>query len=159
MHRLRAQLVLLGPAVAALFTLSIAAPHAGVFYHEHAGGAQAHVHPDDDGVIAELLGEYSHTHEHGAAHHHPHDVPPHHHAAAARPSAAAKAASAFEHDDGPITGHWHEQQRFHRAIVVGAPLLLTVTSAGAALQPAPIGSNYVAALDLHARAPPHSPLS
>src|SRR5262249_35651122 len=129
MNRLRQQLNRLVPAVAALFALNIAAPGAGVFYHEHDGGALPHVH-SDDGVVAALFAEYAHTHEHGEEHHqhHPHDSAPPQRASAARADPAAQAA--FEHDDGPVIGHWHEQQRFQRAVTAQSPLLSIAIAIG-----------------------------
>jgi hypothetical protein len=156
MSRIRALLVDLVPAVAALFALSVAAPRAGFLYHQHPGGEHAHVHGDSDSALAELLEDYWHERDH--VHEHDHAHPGHHHDDLT-PGQPGSARTALTRDDGPATGHWHQQDRFHRAVVAGAPFIAAVAPAGFAPQPAPARHAYLAALDLRARGPPPSPLS
>ncbi len=161
MKRLRAQLAGIGPAVAALFALSIAAPRVGLLHHQHPGGEQAHVHADDDGAIAELLEDYWHDHDHAHDSVHDHQHPGHHraHLATHHPRQPAPSGAVLEDDDASTTGHTHQQDRFHRAVVAAAPFVPAVAPAGAASQYAPTLSAHVAARTLRARAPPPSPLS
>ena len=152
MTRFRDQLAGLSPAVAALFALTIAVPHAGLYYHEHAGGEHAHVHGDDESGLAELLADYWQEHDHD----HTHLGHAHGHLGAA-PTHASSAELA--RDGGPATGHWHQQDRFHRAVVAAAAYITAVVLVGNAEQLAPTRSDPLGTLDLRVRGPPRLPLS
>jgi hypothetical protein len=158
MKRVRAQLSGFVPAVAVLFALNVAAPSTGFFYHQHAGGDRAHVHADSDSVIAELLAEYWHERAHalGIAHRDAQPAPRHDDLSSGAPGSAGAALTV---DDGSGTGHWHQQDRFHRAVVLAAPFIAAVTAAAFAPLRAPAPVELLAALDLRARGPPLTPLS
>jgi len=152
MTRMRARFNRFVPGVVALFALGIAVPRAGLYYHEHPGGTQAHVHADDGSGIAELLEEYWHEREPGHTH------PAHNHDVLTGDDAGQPARSglAFERDEGPSTGHWHQQDRFHRAIVAAPPFVPSVSAAGLPSQRPPAIATHRAARDLRARGPPRS---
>lgn len=161
MKRLRAQLARLGPAVAALFALSVAVPGTTLLYHQHPGGEHAHVHPDYDSAIADLLADYWHDHKHAddASQDHAHPGHHHDHLTVRDPRHPTSSNAMLARDEGSATGHCHQQDRFHRALIAGAPFIPAVGPAGAAAQPAPALSVHVAARNLRARAPPRSWLS
>jgi hypothetical protein len=149
MKRLRAHLTGFSSAVAALLVLTIAVPRAGLYYHEHVGGDRAHVHPEDESGVAELLADYW-QHRHG--HDHTHLAHAHHHLTSADP--AHPSGSELERDDRPSTGHWHSQDFFQRAV---APALFaaqhaeSVQVAEALPEPAPVDRP---ALPIRVRGPP-----
>jgi hypothetical protein len=166
MKRLRAHLARLGPAIAALFALSIAAPRAGFFYHSHPGGDHTHVHADDD-VAVELLAErWDQHHHHHHHHHHPHpspdDIRDHHESPPATPHPEHKEhvdprSHALRHDHGSSTGHWHQQDRFQRGLSAAAPIVAGSAPLGCLQQHVPALITRTAARDLRVRGPPSSP--
>ncbi|MBI1817622.1 MAG: hypothetical protein HYR72_21810 [Deltaproteobacteria bacterium] len=137
MKRVRRQLNRWTPLVLALFLSAIAAPRAGLFLHHHADGDHAHIHADGDDHDAD------HDHKLAAAHHH-HDLT----------VGAAEDEPEIEAPDHDESGHWHAQNRFHRAL---APALITVDDVQLvarlrASSDAPIVDR--AALPARARGPP-----
>ena len=149
--RVREQIAGIAAAVTALFLVTFGVPSAGVYYHTHAGGEHAHVHADDESGLAELLAEYRHDHDHE---HHDHGHPHDHPVVNARSSRAAASDTALEDDDGPVTGHWHQQDRFQRAV---SPAIFTahhvepVQFTPGRPEPAPVDRP---ALPVRARGPP-----
>jgi len=66
MRRFRRRLIILVPAVTALFALQIAEPRPGLYFHEHTGGDHPHVHGD---LLASVHGwEDAHPHTHPFPH-------------------------------------------------------------------------------------------
>jgi hypothetical protein len=147
--------------VTALFVLNIAVPRSGVFYHQHPGGEHAHVHTDDGSGLTDLLQEYWHGHDHH------HDHPQHAHLTneaygtdpyGGSPHGVAWSAT-IENDDGTGSGHWHEQQQFHRAVVAAVPFLAVGAPTSACAPIAPALHTQVAAHERRARGPPRRPLA
>jgi len=151
----RAQLTVFGPVVAALFALATSVPRAAFVYHQHAGAERAHTHADGDPTLTALLEDAWDGHEHRA--HHRHGDRRHGHAAAH--TSATSSAPALQSDDGSASGHWHQQQRFQRAVPVVAPQVDTVAPAGAAPAAAPARGWHASAPIRQARAPPHRTVS
>lgn len=103
MKRVRRQLAEWTPLTIALFVASIVSPRAGLYFHHHAGGDHAHVHAaDDDDHDHDVVRHDDHL----ASHHHHHD----------HLIAEAEEEPEIEAPDHDETGHWHSQNRFHRAV-------------------------------------------
>jgi hypothetical protein len=149
----REQIAAIAAAATALFLVTVGVPSAGMYYHEHSGGEHVHVHADEQSGLVELLAEYYHGHDHEHEHHdrvHPHDRP----TADGWSHRAAAPAAELEDDDGPVTGHWHQQDRFQRAVSLAAftaQHAAPVHVAPAGPQPAPVDRP---ALPVRARGPP-----
>jgi hypothetical protein len=148
MKRFRAQLAGFSPSVAALFALTIAVPHAGLYYHEHPGGERAHVHGEDESGLVELLADYWHGHDHT------HLAHAHDQLTSADPAHPSRAELA--RDDGPSTGHWHSQDFFQRVLspaVFAAQRAESVQVVPASPEPAPVDRP---ALPIRVRGPPRT---
>jgi hypothetical protein len=145
----------LGSAVAALFALCVVAPRRALLFHHHAGGEHRHAHGDGDADwMATFFAELREHHHH---HHHPHhgssDQRLDHRHPVTPDGPALRVAEAGK------KGHWHEQQRFQRAVASSIAYAIAAAPVTAAPEPAPLARARVAALDLRARAPPSPALS
>lgn len=150
----RARIGIAAPLIAGLFALNLVLPRAALLYHVHSGGERAHAHADDVLGIGDLL-EDRHHHEHGAGgQHHSHAA---HQPHARAQTAGSTSAATLAADDGGAGGHWHEQQRYQRALPAPAPLLILSAQVADALQHPPTCSGRAALLAQHARAPPVLP--
>jgi hypothetical protein len=119
------------------FLLLVATPRVGSFYHHHAGGDRAHVHPEEV-----LFGAVAGVH----THHHPHDL-----------LASARAAAdevKLESSDSGGTGHFHWQNPFHRIARHAAPSLSRVPTAVLVAPAAKRRFASLPALAGRARSPP-----
>ena len=142
MQRGRARL--LGWAALALALSTFTTPHAGLYFHHHAGGDHAHVHLDGE--------DHDHDQDHDAVE--PHGRHDHeHHSRLARAAANGPAIEAPD-DDG--TGHWHSQDFFQRAVSPAVFVVQHSEAVGVVQDPPERAPVDRPALPGRARGPPHT---
>jgi hypothetical protein len=145
MRGVRRYLTRASGATAALFALTLAAPRPELVHHSHGHGERQHVHAERDPAwLKAFFAELRDRHRHQPrAHHHDHDHDHH-------------AAGWQTRDDAPA-GHWHAQQRYHRAAVSTPTALIGPAPLAVPLVESPPPPTRLAAVAAAARGPP--PLS
>ena len=134
-------------ATLAVVLATAALPRPGLYYHHHAGGSAAHVHPDEDGVGHGDPHEDGHAHAHADgnhhhsahhAHHHPDTPIPGRHASSAHADAAH--ATIGSTDGTEDTGHWHTQNPACHILLPQAPRLVARCAPDLAAAVAPLAA-------------------